>query len=123
MAINPYRLKELIAGARRTRSVRGTRGGAATEPGRSDYVGHVVNYEANGRQFVFARLSAPGRPGVELVCGFAPGTAPAARVEALLRAGTALRIAGTHIVPSIYKPFEFEVTSLQAQMMSSSSGA
>jgi hypothetical protein len=116
MVINPYRLKELITGARRTRVAGSARGAHTAEPGSSDYIGHVVNCETNGRQFVFAWQSAPGRPGVELVCGFAPGAAPSVRIEALLRSGAALRIAGTHIVPSVYKPFEFEVTSLHAQM-------
>ena len=78
------------------------------------YHGLITHLDKNDPRFVFQCKSTPAGGADGLLCCFLAGfTPPMAALESLLDARMTLQIFGRHVVPSVYKPFEFEVASLQ----------
>jgi hypothetical protein len=76
--------------------------------------GLITYSEAANHLFILQPQGDPSAAGGDLLCSLGADLRPMLpTLRHLLVAGQQVLVVGTHIVPSVYKPFEFEVTHLK----------
>ena len=96
--------------------------GSATSPAKRresearivDMHGLITYSEAANHLFILQPQGDPAAVGGDLLCSL--GTELRLMLPTLrhlLIAGQSVRVVGMHVVPSVYKPFEFEVSHLE----------